>query len=313
MSHQPRKSINGILLLNKPIGISSNQALTEVKKIYNAKKAGHTGSLDPLASGMLPICFGEATKFSQFLLEADKEYYVEAKLGVRTTTGDAEGSIVSTRQVPENLNMRIEPVLEQFRGEIQQIPSMYSALKFKGKPLYSYARQGIEIERESRTVSIKELRLVSCNQDRLVLLVRCSKGTYIRTLIEDIGESLGVGAHVSFLCRTYVEPYQDRPMYTLEQLKEVNKSDVNILQSLLLPIDSALSAWPQLTLTESLTFYIKQGQPIIVPKAPVAGLVRLVSNQDTFLGVGEILDDGRVAPRRLVTRILATHDDRGNI
>lgn len=300
MSSRPKQNIDGILLLNKPVGISSNKALTEVKKIFNPKKAGHTGSLDPLASGMLPICLGEATKFSQYLLEADKEYYVEGKLGVRTTTGDAEGSIVETRDLPTDLASKIDVVLDKFRGEIQQIPSMYSALKFKGRPLYEYAREGIEIERASRSVNIKELTLISYAHDRLVLLVKCSKGTYIRTLIEDIGEQLGVGAYVSMLCRTYVAPYEDRPMVTLEKLKELADADRQLLKEQLLPIDSALSGWPLLTLTESLTYYIKQGQPIIVPKAPTEGLVRLVSNQQAFLGVGEILTDGRVAPRRLI-------------
>lgn len=298
-----RKNINGFLLLNKPIGISSNQALTEVKKLFRAKKAGHTGSLDPLASGMLPICFGEATKFSQYLLEADKEYYVEVKLGVRTTTGDAEGSIVATKPVPENIAVNLEQALNNFRGEIEQIPSMYSALKFKGRPLYEYARQGIEIERASRKVLIKELQLISCEQDRLVMVVKCSKGTYIRTLIEDIGEFLGTGAYVSALCRTNVEPYTDKGMITLEQLQEL-AADPESLEQLLLPIDSALSNWPQLELSEALTYYIKQGQPIIVPKAPTNGLVRLISNRNSFIGVGEILLDGRVAPRRLVAEVM---------
>jgi tRNA pseudouridine55 synthase len=297
MTARIRKSINGILLLNKPIGISSNQALTEVKKLYCAKKAGHTGSLDPLARGMLPVCFGEATKFSQHLLEADKEYYVEAKLGIRTATGDAEGEIVSTRDVAPGLEATMEQVLDNFRGEISQVPSMYSALKHKGKPLYSYARQGIEIERESRTVTIRELTLHEYKDDHLAMSVRCSKGTYIRTLIEDIGEMLGCGAYVTTLYRTYVDPYHEEDMITLDDLADLDPSE---LEKLLLPIDSALSAWPQITLTESLTYYIKQGQPIIVPKAPPEGLVRLMSNQQTFLGTGEILDDGRVAPRRLV-------------
>lgn len=300
MNSRIRKSINGILLLNKPLGLSSNHALTEVKKIYQAKKAGHTGSLDPLATGMLPICFGEATKFSQFLLEADKQYYVEAKLGVRTTTGDREGEIVNTRPIANDLAVRLDNVLDEFRGEIEQVPSMYSALKFQGKPLYSYARQGIEIERASRTVKIHTLELIDYKDDFLAMTVRCSKGTYIRTLIEDIGEKLECGAHVSALCRTEVEPYHAQDMVDLEHLKELNKSDQ--LESVLLPIDSALQAWPKIELTESMTFYIKQGQPILVPKAPTNGWVRLVNHQQTFLGVGEILEDGRVGPRRLVAQ-----------
>lgn len=302
MSFRPKRVINGILLLDKPIGLSSNQALTEVKRLFCAKKAGHTGSLDPLATGMLPICFGEATKFSQFLLEADKEYYVEAKLGIRTITGDAEGEIIATRAVPDLPAEQLELILDDFRGEIQQIPSMYSALKFQGKPLYSYARQGIEIERTSRMVTIRQLTIVDYTQDRLVMSVRCSKGTYIRTLVDDIGERLGCGAFVCALRRTLVDPFAEKDMVTLAELKNLSEEQLqNHSESKLLPIDSALHAWPEVLLSESLTFYIKQGQPIIVPKAPTQGLVRLVSHQHTFLGIGQILNDGRVAPVRLLS------------
>ncbi|MBA2654251.1 MAG: tRNA pseudouridine(55) synthase TruB [Gammaproteobacteria bacterium] len=299
MSNRRRgREISGVLLLDKPIGLTSNQALTTVKIIFGAKKAGHTGSLDPLACGMLPICFGDATKFSQFLLEADKQYLVEAKLGIRTKTGDEEGEVIATRKVAVD-EEQIEAVLTNFRGKIEQVPSMYSALKFQGKPLYSYARQGIEIERQSRPVMIKELKLLEFNDDILKIRVACSKGTYIRTLVDDIGEQLGCGAHVALLRRTYVEPYQDTIMISLDNIKR-EREDRNILDEMLLPIDSALSAWPQVVLTESITYHLKQGQPVLVPRAPTSGWVRLYDN-DEFLGVGEILDDGRVAPRRLIT------------
>lgn len=293
MARRKGQVVNGILLLDKPIGLTSNEALTEVKKLFHPQKAGHTGSLDPLACGMLPICFGEATKFSQFLLDADKQYLVEAKLGIRTTTGDAEGEVVAQKAVAIDENQLLQ-ALQLFTGEISQIPSMYSALKYQGKPLYFYARQGIEIERPSRQVHIKKLELLKTTPDTFTVMVTCTKGTYIRTLIEDIGEHLGCGAHVSFLKRTYVSPYHNCEMIALETLQETdNKS------AFLLPIDSALSEYPGLKIAESLAYYMKKGQPVLVPKAPTEGLVRLYED-DFFIGVGEILDDGKVAPRRLV-------------
>lgn len=294
-----RQDVNGVLLFDKPIGLSSNQALNEVKRMFNAKKAGHTGSLDPLANGMLPVCFGEATKFSQFLLEADKQYYVEGKLGFRTETGDAEGPITLTREVPRISHPFLEKIFENFRGEIQQVPSMYSALKFQGKPLYVYARQGIIIERSSRQVTIKELKLLECSQEKIVLSVTCSKGTYIRTLIEDIGEMIGCGAFVSTLRRTYVEPFQRQKVWTLEELKEAT---FDVRQTTLLPIESAVIGWPEIRLTKSVVLYLQQGQAVIVPRAPTSGYVRLISDSGKFIGIGQILQDGRVAPRRLVTK-----------
>jgi tRNA pseudouridine55 synthase len=291
------RDINGILLLDKPLGISSNQALTKVKHWFDAKKVGHTGSLDPLATGMLPICFGEATKFSQYLLEADKQYLVDARLGERTLTGDAEGEVIERREVNVSQNL-LNEAINSFRGEIEQIPSMFSAIKHQGKPLYYYARQGIEIERQPRKVNIKELTLLDLKENTASFRVTCSKGTYIRTLIEDIGEKLGCGAFVSALRRTYVEPYVDKKMVTSEELKEALQ-DNKQLDDYLFSIDSALSAWPTLTLTQSIAFYIRQGQPVLIPHAPTQGLVRLMTESGQFFGVGEILVDGRVAPRRL--------------
>jgi tRNA pseudouridine55 synthase len=292
-----KRKVNGILLLNKPLNYTSNQALTVVKRLYNANKAGHTGSLDPLATGMLPICFGEATKFSQFLLEADKEYEVEAKLGLRTETGDAEGAIIAQREVPTTNLSHLETILESFRGEIDQIPSMYSALKFQGQPLYTYARQGIEIERPSRKVMIYLLEVLDYADDRLRIRVRCSKGTYIRTLIDDIGEILGCGAYVTVLHRTFVNPYSDHDMIALEALESQQEDQ---LDSHLLPVDTALQAWPMMTLNESMAFYVRQGQPVIIPKSPTSGLVRLALADGQFIGVGEVIEDGRIKPKRLV-------------
>jgi tRNA pseudouridine55 synthase len=297
MRHNRKRKVNGILLLNKPLNCTSNQALTVVKRLYNANKAGHTGSLDPLATGMLPICFGEATKFSQFLLEADKEYEVEAKLGLRTETGDAEGAIIAERPVPATNIQNLDTVLAHFRGEIDQIPSMYSALKYQGQPLYVYARKGIEIERPSRKVMIYDLEILEYEDDCLRIRVRCSKGTYIRTLVDDIGEMLGCGAYVTMLHRTFVHPYSDHQMITLEELESQQEDQ---LDSHLLPVDTALHAWPMMTLNESMAFYMRQGQPIIIPKAPTSGLVRLAMTDGKFIGVGEVIEDGRIKPKRLV-------------
>lgn len=295
------RNINGILLLDKPKGMTSNAALQVVKRLYSAKKAGHTGSLDPLASGMLPICLGEATKFSQFLLEADKSYIVEACLGVTTTTGDAEGEVVARKEVLDVDARKIEYILRDFCGNIQQIPSMYSAIKHNGKPLYHYARQGIEIERKAREVSIYDLNLIDLGKEHLTLSVHCSKGTYVRTLIEDIGEVLQCGAHVTALRRTAVGFYTADKMIQLETLEELLQSSPEKLDQILLPLDSSLMNWPEIQLSDLAAFYLRQGQPVIVPRAPSEGWVRLFMNNGTFIGVGEVLNDGRVAPRRLIT------------
>jgi tRNA pseudouridine55 synthase len=292
------RDVHGILLIDKPLGITSNQALIAVKRLYNAKKAGHTGSLDPLACGMLPMCLGEATKFSEHLLAADKQYWVQAKLGIRTTTGDGEGEILTRKKVVIE-PLQLQEALNAFLGTIVQIPSMYSAIKFQGKPLYAYARAGIEIERQSRAVSIKTLELLDFTEDTCTLLVRCSKGTYIRTLIEDIGEKLQCGAYVTQLRRIFVEPYQNNNMVTLAELRELKDND-QLLDALLLPIESALGNLPEVILAPSLAFYLQRGQPVIVSKAPTTGLVQLFTEQGMFLGVGEILGDGRVAPKRLL-------------
>lgn len=295
--------VNGIVLLDKPQGMTSNAALQAVKRLYRAKKAGHTGSLDPLASGLLPICFGDATKISAFLLEADKRYRVTIKLGVTTTTGDADGSIIATRAVDSVDPAAVRGVLSRFIGAIKQVPPMHSAIKRQGQPLYKLARQGIEVERQARTVIIHELRLLANHGDVLDIDVACSKGTYIRTLAEDIGAALNVGAHVIVLRRLATGPFNSEQMVSLTRLEEAAAAGFTTLESFLLPMDAALEQWPEVCLSEDLAFYLRQGQAVFVPRAPSQGWVKLRSADRRFLGVGRILDDGRVAPKRLISGI----------
>ncbi len=294
------RNISGILLLDKPVGITSNAALQEVKRLFFARKAGHTGNLDPLASGLLPICLGEATKLSAFLLDADKVYIGRVKLGQRTNTADAEGEVIETRPVPALDKAQVEAVLARFSGEIEQIPPMHSAIKQNGQPLYKLAHQGIEVERKPRTVTIFELRLEALEGDELEIYVHCSKGTYIRTLAEDIGEALGCGAHLIGLRRTGVGAFQEPQSITLEQLRQRFDEDRRSLDELLLPMEEALASWPVVSLTETSLFYVRQGQPVVISKAPSSGWVRLMGPGEEFIGVGTILDDGRVAPKRLL-------------
>ena len=301
---KPRKrgrDIHGVFLLDKPQGMSSNDIMQKVKRIFQANKAGHTGALDPLATGMLPICLGEATKFSQFLLDADKRYLVTAKLGERTDTSDAEGQIVETRDVnvktPEILT-----ALEQFRGNILQVPTMFSALKHNGKPLYEYARQGITVEREARPITIFELNFIEYNAPYLTLEVHCSKGTYIRTLVDDLGETLGCGAHVTMLRRTAVADYPTEKMldwHALQSLAE--QQDLSSLDALLLPMDTAVAKLPALTLNESQTQGIGFGQRIKFDNPNrLQGQVRLFSHENRFLGVAVIDENNVIRPQRLV-------------
>ncbi len=294
------RNVDGILLLDKPVGLTSNEALQQVKWLFQARKAGHTGSLDPLADGLLPLCFGGATKVSAFLLDADKHYRVRIRLGETTTTADAEGEITERRAVPELSLDAIEAVLARFTGPIEQLPPMYSALKYKGERLYNLARRGIEVERTPRTVEIHALRLLAWVPPELELEVHCSKGTYVRTLAEDIGVALGCGAHVSALRRTGVGPYEDASAIGLTDLQARAEAGLQALDTLLLPMDSALGAWPAVRLSVDTAYYLAMGQPVLVPKAPTRGRVRLYGADGAFLGVGEILDDGRVAPRRLL-------------
>ena len=301
--HQKRgnlRNVNGILLLDKPAGLTSNAALQVVKKLYQARKAGHTGSLDPLATGLLPVCFGEATKISGFLLDADKRYHVFCKLGERTTTGDSEGELVERLPTDAVTGARIRAAMDDFRGEIEQVPPMYSALKHKGERLYKLARQGVEVEREPRSITIHALELLSHNDDIAEISVHCSKGTYIRTLVEDLGAVLGCGAHVAGLRRLGVGPFDDSCLYDLVALQGLAAEGFAALDGILLPMESGLAQWPGVRLSGDAAFYLRQGQPVQVPQAPSQGWVRLYEGDREFMGMGEILDDGRVAPRRLM-------------
>ncbi|NAX22374.1 tRNA pseudouridine(55) synthase TruB [Vibrio sp. V39_P1S14PM300] len=301
------RPVNGVVLLDKPTGISSNDALQKVKRIYFAEKAGHTGALDPLATGMLPICLGEATKFSQFLLDSDKRYRVIAKLGERTNTSDSDGEVVETRPVNVDLDT-LQACIDKFRGITDQVPSMFSALKHQGKPLYEYARQGIDVPREARKITVYEIVLHRFEGDEVEMEVHCSKGTYIRTIVDDLGEMLGCGAHVTMLRRTGVAKYPYERMVTLEQLnallEQAQRDDIaprELLDPLLLPMDTAVQDLPEVNLVPELTDMVQHGQPVQVFGAPLEGVVRLTSGDDKlFIGVGEMNDDGKIAPKRLV-------------
>jgi len=300
--HRPARGrdIHGILLLDKPAGLTSNEALQRIKQLFNARKAGHTGSLDKMATGLLPICFGDATKFTSFLLESDKSYLATFKLGVETATGDALGEILKQAQVADYSEREIESTLQKFRGPIQQIPPMFSALKKDGKRLYELAYQGIEIEREPRQVTIYRITLLKHERDSLDLAINCSKGTYIRTLAVDIGRVLGCGAHVAVLRRTGAGPFTEQQMTGLPALENLAATDYLALDEKLLGIDAALTNLPAVRLASSVSDYLCDGQAVIIPRAPTSGMLRLYTEPGDFIGVGEVLEDGRVAPRRLV-------------
>jgi tRNA pseudouridine55 synthase len=296
---QRGRDVNGILVIDKPIGPTSNAVLQQVKKLYGAAKAGHTGSLDPLATGVLPLCFGEATKFSQLMLDSDKAYVATGRLGVTTETGDSEGRIREEKPVPASLEqVQVEEVLEEFRGNIEQIPSMYSALKHKGRPLYEYAREGIEVERSPRPVTIHSLQLLALGTDTFDIAVSCTKGTYIRNLVEDIGAALGCGAHVISLRRTRAAGFEladAHPVADLEALRERGGS----LDRLLVPVDAALQDLPKIMLSDDQIVSILNGQPVKMAGQPEPATVCLYGN-DRFLGLGEQLPEGVIKPRRLV-------------
>lgn len=295
------RDISGLLLLDKPKGVSSNEALQQVKRIYNAQKAGHTGSLDPLASGLLPICFGESTKFSNYILTADKTYSAVCQLGATTTTGDEEGEIVSRFDVPPLNEESVTRVLESFLGESEQVPPMYSALKQNGQPLYKLARQGIEVEREARQIWIDSISLNSISENQIDFNVSCSKGTYIRTLAEDIGTKLGCGAYVTELRRIDLGVFTIEQSVSLEKLNQLRDEKAFVaLDDYLLPVEEALIDWPKITLTNDSAFYVKQGQAVQVSKAPVEGNVTLFAETGDFIGIGSIQDDGKVKPDRLL-------------
>ena len=298
----PRVPINGVLLLDKDAGASSNDVLIKAKRLLNALKAGHTGTLDPFATGLLPLCFGEATKFAQDLLEADKVYETVVWLGVGTTTGDTEGEVTETRAVAVTQD-QIEPVLAQFRGDIDQVPPMYSALKRDGKPLYEYARAGITLERAARRVTIHALEFIDYQAPFLTLRVKCSKGTYIRVLGEDIGNALGCGAHLQALRRTGVGTLTLEHAVTLDGLTQVADCE---RASLLAPVDALLSTFPAVRLADELAKRFLQGQRLALGKEGMdipeqEGRVRVYSEgSGRLLGTGQMKEFGVLAPERLV-------------
>jgi tRNA pseudouridine55 synthase len=298
------RRVDGILVVDKPAGMSSNAVLQRAKGIYFAQKAGHTGSLDPLATGVLPLCFGEATKLSQYLLGADKEYETTLCLGVRTDTGDADGRPVQERSAAAVDAAAVDAVLPRFRGTIAQVPPMYSALKRGGVPLYALARRGEEVEREPREVEIlalERLGFVPGERAELRLRVRASKGTYVRTLAEDIGEALGCGAHVAALRRTRSGPFGLERAVTLEALERLREARAFAeLDALLLPCESAVAHLPEVQVGESGCFYLSQGQAVMAAGTSARGTVRIAGPGGEFRGIGEITDDCRVAPRRMM-------------
>jgi tRNA pseudouridine55 synthase len=293
------RPINGVLLLNKASGITSNKALQQIKHLYKAAKAGHTGSLDPLASGLLPICLGEATKFSQVLLDAQKAYQVTAKLGEKTTTADADGEVIETKAV-EITAADIENLIPQFTGKIKQVPSMYSALKHQGKPLYEYAREGITIDRPARDVEIFDYQLQAVELPYIKCYVRCSKGTYIRNLMEDLGDALGCGAHVTALHRVQAGHFTNAQMISFEQLESISEQGFEALDAKLLPMDAMLEHWPSVTLDADMVSYFQQGQALFIPKLPLDTALKVYTDAGLFLGIAELNADGMLAPKRLV-------------
>ena len=306
------RAINGVLLLDKPHGLSSNHALQTVKRIYFAQKAGHTGALDPLATGMLPICLGEGTKFSQYLLDTDKTYQVTAKLGIRTTTSDAGGEVVSEKAVDVS-SEQLAVALDSFRGTTKQVPSMYSALKHKGQPLYKYAREGIEVPREARDITVFNLELLRFEDDEVELSIHVSKGTYIRTIVDDLGKLLGCGAHVSALRRSAVGNYPIEKMVTLPELEALLEQAIEqeitpseLLDPLLLPMNSAVDGMHCVYVDDMSANFLRHGNPVQAYNAPSEGSVQVYIGEDEndtnaeFIGVGFIDDDGLLAPKRIV-------------
>ena len=301
------RDISGILLLNKPAGRTSNSAMVVCRAIYNAAKAGHTGALDPLATGVLPVCFGEATKFSQFLLDADKAYRSRFIFGQNTDTADADGEVVSEADASQLTKEALEAAIDTFRGDIEQVPPMYSALKKDGRPLYELARKGIEVERAPRPVTIRRFELESFRPGALaeaVVEVHCSKGTYIRSLAVDLGEVFACGGHVAELHRIKAGPFDESGTVTMDTLQALRDGeDFDGLDALLIPVERALEHIPALHLVESCAYYLRLGQAVFVANAPTEGTVTLFDEHGQFMGIGEILDDGRVKPRRLIANM----------
>ena len=299
-----KRNVSGILLLDKPKGVTSNRALQQMKRLFQAKKAGHTGSLDPLATGMLPICFGQATKFSEYLLTADKTYVVTAQLGVKTTTADAEGEVVSQSEVPPLTISELDRLCDALRGVIQQVPSMYSALKYNGKPLYEYARAGITIDRPARKVTIYELILLDydVSLSQLTCRVRCSKGTYIRNLMEDLGDAVGCGAHVSELRRLSVGGFVAEQMITTDELLQLcDQHGVSALDKKIQPVATAAVNLPIIKIDQVRYLNLLHGKVVpIVCGADIQGAVQVHSKHGDFWGVAEVVEGGLLKPVRLL-------------
>lgn len=293
------RKLNGLLLLDKPPGMTSNLALQKTKRIFNADKAGHTGSLDPLATGLLVVCFGRATKISDFLLTSDKHYRVLLRLGVTTDTGDADGRITSQQDAAAVTDAQLRQAIRRLTGDIEQVPPMYSAVKHQGIRLYRLARQGVEVARPSRAVKVHRLEVTRREGDLVSADVHCSKGTYVRTLAEDLGKDLGCGAHVVELRRTGLGPFVDPAMYTLKQLEESADSDFSALDATLLPIDAALQSWPALAFDESMMEAARHGRAVRMQESPPGEIVRIYDVNNQFYGVGTVLDDGRIVSKRL--------------
>ena len=296
-----KRLINGVLLIDKPLGFSSNQALQKVKWLYQAAKAGHTGTLDPLATGLLPICLGEATKFAQYVTNADKTYVATIKFGATTTTGDVEGAVLNTSEV-NFTRPQLDLACQQFIGEISQLPPMYSALKHEGRSLYEYARAGVEIERQPRLITIQSINVSTYETDVAQVSVVCSKGTYIRTLAEDIGTALGCGAHLIGLRRTETAGYLMQDAVTIEQLEAMTNE---AREALLLPVDSAIESLPKIILNADAAFFIKQGQAVWQAGNTRIDInagcdLRLYDEANNFFGLGFLHNDGKIAPKRLV-------------
>ena len=294
------RNINGIVVLDKANGLSSNAALQEVKRLYEANKAGHAGSLDPLATGVLPVCLGEATKVSQFLLDSDKRYRARIKLGIRTDTGDSEGSIIERNEGISVSRKAIERALTKFKGEVEQVPPMHSAIKMNGVPLYKLARNGITVEREPRLVTLYQICLVEFVNSELELEISCSKGTYIRTIADDLGQELGCGAHVIELRRTQAGVFTEKDSISSEELAlEKENRGLDKIDQFLIPMDRAIQDLPEVNLPSITASHVKNGQAVLVRHLPKNGLVRMYEDEQ-FIGIGSIDDDGKVAPKRLI-------------
>ena len=299
MKRTVRRDVSGIVMLDKPAGLTSNQALQRVRRLYRASKAGHTGSLDPLATGMLPVCLGNATKVCSYLLDARKSYRVTARLGQSTDTGDAEGTVVGESPAVEFPKEAVEGVFDGFTGEYEQVPPMYSALKHKGQRLYKLARRGIEVPRKPRTVRILELKLRRMRSPELQFDVTCSKGAYVRTLVEDIARALGTLGHVRALRRTSLGPFSETQMVTLPTLEDNAREGLEALDQCLLPADRALTSWPRVVVPAPLRGPLVNGRAVPVEMGWPRGKVRIYAPNEEFLGIGEVTAAGRLAPRRV--------------